>query len=200
VLTSAPRPPSAPAWRGIRFAITSGRPPRAWPCCSMNAAARPRRSRASTAGCSSSGSLDHRTEDAAGRCRRQGDRADPRARSRCLGLSRQRLADHQGRRPARRARGLDGQVPAEGGGGFHRTRWRRGQDRRHQRRPRQGQRCEADAQAAFGERATASRSQPYYLDVTHKDANKGAVVAYLSPTWAFRPRRSPPSAISRTTC
>ncbi|HZU91592.1 MAG TPA: Cof-type HAD-IIB family hydrolase [Stellaceae bacterium] len=41
-------------------------------------------------------------------------------------------------------------------------------------------RCEADAQAAFGQRATANRSQPYYLDVTHKDANKGAVVAYLS--------------------
>jgi Cof subfamily protein (haloacid dehalogenase superfamily) len=42
------------------------------------------------------------------------------------------------------------------------------------------QRCEADAQAAFGQHATASRSQPYYLDVTHKDANKGAVVEYLS--------------------
>ncbi len=42
------------------------------------------------------------------------------------------------------------------------------------------QRCEADAQAAFGRRATATRSQPYYLDVTHKDANKGAVVEYLS--------------------
>ena len=42
------------------------------------------------------------------------------------------------------------------------------------------QRCEADAQAAFGERATANRSQPYYLDITHKDANKGAVVEYLS--------------------
>ena len=42
------------------------------------------------------------------------------------------------------------------------------------------QRCEADAQAAFGERATASRSQPYYLDVTHRDANKGAVVEYLA--------------------
>lgn len=41
-------------------------------------------------------------------------------------------------------------------------------------------RCEADAQTAFGDRATAARSQPYYLDVTHKDANKGAVVAYLS--------------------
>ena len=42
------------------------------------------------------------------------------------------------------------------------------------------QRCEADAQAAFGQRATANRSQPYYLDVTHKDANKGIVVAFLS--------------------
>jgi Cof subfamily protein (haloacid dehalogenase superfamily) len=42
------------------------------------------------------------------------------------------------------------------------------------------QRCEADAQEAFGDRATATRSQPYYLDVTNKDANKGAVVDYLS--------------------
>jgi Cof subfamily protein (haloacid dehalogenase superfamily) len=40
--------------------------------------------------------------------------------------------------------------------------------------------CEADAQTEFGQRATATRSQPYYLDVTHKDANKGAVVEYLS--------------------
>jgi Cof subfamily protein (haloacid dehalogenase superfamily) len=41
-------------------------------------------------------------------------------------------------------------------------------------------RCEADAQAAFGQRATANRSQPYYLDITNKDANKGAVVEYLA--------------------
>lgn len=41
-------------------------------------------------------------------------------------------------------------------------------------------RCEADAQAAFAGRATANRSQPYYLDITNKDANKGAVVDYLS--------------------
>lgn len=41
-------------------------------------------------------------------------------------------------------------------------------------------RCEADAQEAFGDRATAARSQPYYLDVTHADANKGAVLEYLS--------------------
>ena len=42
------------------------------------------------------------------------------------------------------------------------------------------QRCEADTQAAFGQHATANRSQPYYLDVTNKNANKGAVVEYLS--------------------
>ena len=42
------------------------------------------------------------------------------------------------------------------------------------------QRCEADVQAAFGQRATANRSQPYYLDITNKDANKGAVLEYLS--------------------
>jgi Cof subfamily protein (haloacid dehalogenase superfamily) len=40
--------------------------------------------------------------------------------------------------------------------------------------------CEADAQAAFGDRASANRSQPYYLDITNKDANKGAVAEYLS--------------------
>jgi hypothetical protein len=42
------------------------------------------------------------------------------------------------------------------------------------------QRCEAASQVSFGQHATANRSQPYYLDVTNKDANKGAVVEYLS--------------------
>lgn len=42
------------------------------------------------------------------------------------------------------------------------------------------QRCEASAKEAFGDRATAARSQPYYLDVTNKDANKGAVIEFLS--------------------
>lgn len=41
-------------------------------------------------------------------------------------------------------------------------------------------RCEAAAQAVFGGRASAQRSQPYYLDITHSDANKGAVAEYLS--------------------
>jgi hypothetical protein len=32
----------------------------------------------------------------------------------------------------------------------------------------------------FGEHVSASRSQPYYLDVTHPDANKGAVARFLA--------------------
>jgi Cof subfamily protein (haloacid dehalogenase superfamily) len=41
-------------------------------------------------------------------------------------------------------------------------------------------RCEKDAQDALGAKASAARSQPYYLDVTHPDANKGIVVTTLS--------------------
>jgi 6-phosphogluconolactonase len=41
-------------------------------------------------------------------------------------------------------------------------------------------RCEKDAQDALGAGASAARSQPYYLDVTHPDANKGSVVTTLS--------------------
>ena len=41
-------------------------------------------------------------------------------------------------------------------------------------------RCEKDAQDALGANASAARSQPYYLDVTHPDANKGAVVTILA--------------------
>jgi hypothetical protein len=46
-------------------------------------------------------------------------------------------------------------------------------------------RCEAAAQAAFGMRASANRSQPYYLDITHREANKGAVAEYLSHALAI---------------
>src|SRR5580704_4119355 len=41
-------------------------------------------------------------------------------------------------------------------------------------------RCEKNAQDALGAKASATRSQPYYLDVTHPDANKGTVVTTLS--------------------
>jgi Cof subfamily protein (haloacid dehalogenase superfamily) len=42
------------------------------------------------------------------------------------------------------------------------------------------ERCEADVQQQFGAHASAARSQPYYLDVTHPSANKGVVVERLS--------------------
>jgi hypothetical protein len=41
-------------------------------------------------------------------------------------------------------------------------------------------RCEQDVQKLCGSRASAARSQPYYLDVTHPKANKGEVVLFLS--------------------
>jgi Cof subfamily protein (haloacid dehalogenase superfamily) len=41
-------------------------------------------------------------------------------------------------------------------------------------------RCEADARGQLGDHVSASRSQPYYLDVTHPQANKGRVVRRLS--------------------
>src|SRR5262249_40683392 len=42
--------------------------------------------------------------------------------------------------------------------------------------------CEVDMAAALGNHASAKRSQPYYLDVTHPQANKGAVVDQLVKT------------------
>ncbi len=41
-------------------------------------------------------------------------------------------------------------------------------------------RCEKDVQQAGGAHISATRSQPYYLDVTHPQANKGAVVLAMS--------------------
>lgn len=39
--------------------------------------------------------------------------------------------------------------------------------------------CEKLVQKTLGQKASAARSQPYYLDITHPQANKGAVVATL---------------------
>lgn len=39
---------------------------------------------------------------------------------------------------------------------------------------------EGEARERFGDRVSAARSQPYYLDVTHPQANKGGVVRSLS--------------------
>lgn len=40
--------------------------------------------------------------------------------------------------------------------------------------------CQSGASSGGGEQVSAARSQPYYLDVTHPNANKGAVVDRLS--------------------
>jgi len=42
------------------------------------------------------------------------------------------------------------------------------------------ERCEAAVDQQFGTHVSASRSQPYYLDVTHPEANKGVVAERLS--------------------
>jgi Cof subfamily protein (haloacid dehalogenase superfamily) len=46
-------------------------------------------------------------------------------------------------------------------------------------------RASAAAHDRFGDHVAAARSQPYYLDVTHPDANKGAVARYLAATYAI---------------
>jgi Cof subfamily protein (haloacid dehalogenase superfamily) len=43
----------------------------------------------------------------------------------------------------------------------------------------------AAAHDEFGDHVSAARSQPYYVDVTHPDANKGAVVKYLAATYGI---------------
>jgi hydroxymethylpyrimidine pyrophosphatase-like HAD family hydrolase len=50
-------------------------------------------------------------------------------------------------------------------------------------------RCEESLQAEFGSRVTAMRSQPYYVDITHPDANKGAIVQRLARYLKVSPRR-----------
>jgi Cof subfamily protein (haloacid dehalogenase superfamily) len=49
--------------------------------------------------------------------------------------------------------------------------------------------CEKVTQNTLGEKASAARSQPYYLDVTHPEANKGTVVATLSKRLGIPPEQ-----------
>jgi Cof subfamily protein (haloacid dehalogenase superfamily) len=51
--------------------------------------------------------------------------------------------------------------------------------------------AEAAIRAVLGATVSATRSQPHYVDVTHPDANKGAVLAYLSRSLGI-----PPGAIA----
>jgi Cof subfamily protein (haloacid dehalogenase superfamily) len=46
---------------------------------------------------------------------------------------------------------------------------------------------EKQVKDAVGNDATAALSQPYYLDITNKDANKGGVVVYLAKKFGLQP-------------
>lgn len=50
-------------------------------------------------------------------------------------------------------------------------------------------RAEKDVQRDYGHQVSAARSQPYYLDVTHPDANKGHVVSVLSQELSILPEQ-----------
>ena len=50
-------------------------------------------------------------------------------------------------------------------------------------------RAAAAARDRFGDRVSAAESQPYYLDVTHPDANKGSVVTFLSERFGIPAER-----------
>jgi Cof subfamily protein (haloacid dehalogenase superfamily) len=49
--------------------------------------------------------------------------------------------------------------------------------------------CERDLRERFGDRVSAARSQPYYVDVTHLSANKGEVVQRLSQRLGIPPEK-----------
>ena len=50
-------------------------------------------------------------------------------------------------------------------------------------------RAEAAVRERFGAEVSAARATPFYLDVTHPDANKGAVVRHLADRYAISPSR-----------
>jgi len=50
-------------------------------------------------------------------------------------------------------------------------------------------RCEKSVQERCGTRVSAARSQPYYLDVTHPNANKGEVVRIASNFFSIPPQQ-----------
>jgi Cof subfamily protein (haloacid dehalogenase superfamily) len=49
--------------------------------------------------------------------------------------------------------------------------------------------CEAECQATLRTSASAARSQPYYLDVTHPEATKGFVATYLAQHFNIPPEQ-----------
>ena len=61
-------------------------------------------------------------------------------------------------------------------------------------------RATSAAHDRFGDHVSAARSQPYYLDVTHPEANKARSPAPSRRSTGPRRKPSPRSATRRTTC
>ena len=51
------------------------------------------------------------------------------------------------------------------------------------------EKTEKQVQDALGESASAARSQPYYLDITHPQANKGAALSFLAKRLGLEPHQ-----------
>ncbi len=49
--------------------------------------------------------------------------------------------------------------------------------------------AERQVQQALGDSASAARSQPYYLDITHPEANKGFAIGYLAERLGLQPQQ-----------
>jgi hypothetical protein len=49
--------------------------------------------------------------------------------------------------------------------------------------------AEGEAREQFGEHLSAARSQAYYLDITHPEANKGQTAGWLSRRYSIAPER-----------
>ena len=98
-----------------------------------------------------------------------------------VALSGRRLVRAGRGRPARRPRGRDRAVPSNSCAPTTRA-WSRGSPRSWASSDDHDAvaRAATAAQERFGEHVSAARSQPYYVDVTHPQANKGSVVEYLA--------------------
>ena len=123
---------------------------------------------------------------------RQGDAAaDSRSGPRRLGLYRKGVADPRRQGAACGARDLDREIRRQGREFVHRrASGGRGQDRRRLRRSRSGRGLrEVWRSKNWETSASAARSQPYYLDVTNPQANKGAVVLTLAKLQNISPEQ-----------
>jgi Cof subfamily protein (haloacid dehalogenase superfamily) len=49
--------------------------------------------------------------------------------------------------------------------------------------------AETQVQGALGDHASAARSQPYYIDITHPEANKGFAIGYLAQRLGLKPEQ-----------